>query len=203
MANTRKKRKITPNGTAPKRGEIDENGIYTTMLGKQVKVHGLSPYLMDMVQAKYERENPEPKPPTYTVPLPGGDDVETHFHDDTTPKTPEVQAQWEQYKRDVDEWEAGQQLVTIKAIIAKGVEFDMPEDDSWAEIQTEILGLDVPTEPLARKIHYFQTEIMGSAQDTMNLMLGSMGMTGMNEEVNEYASRLFHSALSEQTDNSE
>ena len=47
----------------------------------------------------------------------------------------------------------------LEIILRQGTDFEMPEDDSWIELQ-EIDGIDVPTHPEARRVHYLITEAL-------------------------------------------
>ena len=122
-------------------------------------------------------------------------EFETHYHDEeTVAGNPELEEAWREYKRAASLWQRGQSDVMMKAIALKGIEFDMPETDDWIAEQ-ELLGIEVPEDPASRRVHYLQTEIVGSVKDMVRLLFSSMGMTGMDEEANGVASRLFPADL--------
>lgn len=135
---------------------------------------------------------PKPEAPTYDVKTITGH-IETHFHDDKTTKTPEVQAKWEQYKKDLETYENQRNEQRKKLVLLHGLSVEMPNDDAWVSAQEE-LGIIVPTEPQARKLHYIKTEVIGGIGDFVEIM--RLGMTlGLPEEQRRLADELFRHTM--------
>jgi len=56
------------------------------------------------------------------------------------------------------------------------------EDEIWVQEQ-EWIGLVVPEHPLERRVHYFETEVVGGPIDTMTITKGCYRAAGFDKEV--------------------
>jgi hypothetical protein len=136
---------------------------------------------------------PKPDAPTYdTKPITGL--VEKHFHDANTVKTPEEIAAWEKYQSDLTKFNQDHAEKQARLICLYGIKFDMPKDDTWAQAQKEILGIDVPVDSLERKLHYINTEVIGGVGDVLEITKRCMLATLPEEKLRE-AEELFQRSM--------
>jgi len=134
-----------------------------------------------------------PEPPTYEVVNVAGD-TEVHLHDETTLETDEDKAKWAAYLKARDEAEVRLRENMTRTILAKGLIVEMPKDDEWVKDQ-EWCGVNVPTEPRERRLHYILTEVIGRPDDLSDIMIGIGRISGVNEEALATAEDSFRSAM--------
>jgi len=178
----------------------DGSRIYRTAAGVDVDILGISPMLMQKVGDAFRFKYPEPKPPTYVVETAGGG-KEVNYHDDTTVETVEEVDALQAYKDEHAAWRAASQAALVRAVVIKGVKFEMPENDAWIEDQ-ELLGLEVPEGELERRIHYFETEVVSSVEDMLTLLGSAMGLGGMQDEMLGTAMSMFRTEIQGTASNS-
>ena len=141
---------------------------YTTTSGVTVRVRAANPYLVGRVEQDVQAEwraagKPLPAAPTYTVKTAAGEE-EIHEHNLTTLTTDEEKAAWQRYLEQQLVYYGEVRLRQVRIILARCVTFTMPEGDAWAEAQ-RLLGVHVPAEGEARRLHYLETEVVGSQAD--------------------------------------
>lgn len=156
---------------------------YTTERGVTVSITPI-PLLLDQIRNMHER----PEVPTYAEKLAGGEhQVEMTAKEMEAAKVhnPDWYAEhaevWEAYQEAWQESEAALNQKLLDAIALKGVRFDLPDDDLWVEEQT-FLGVTVPESGLARRVHYFKTEVLGGPKDIIRVMAMAAG-SDVDEEV--------------------
>lgn len=164
--------------TNSKNGEPSNDMTYTTASGYVLRLKPVSPLLVQKVNASI----PDPKPPVYRVKGLDEEEIE-FFHDETSIEDPETsvaeKAQWRQYLRDMEKANAQRREKLTRTFFAVGIDFDMPEDDSWVEEQ-EWLGLTVPPkeQKMERKLHFLETVALASGEDIQEVTLRLMSRTG-------------------------
>ena len=141
---------------------------YTTSMGMAVKVRAANPYLVNRVEDDVRAEwaaagKALPTVPTYTVETAGGE-KEVHEHNPTTLTTDEERAAWQHYLRTRETFYREVIARQKRIILARCVLFEMPADQAWAEAQTA-LQIPVPAAGEARRLHYLETEVIGSLAD--------------------------------------
>lgn len=107
--------------------------------------------------------------------------------------SPEDKARW-------DEYQTAQRLAEIERFtgsldicLKAGIRFE--EREGW-EAEHEWMNIDVPTDPLERRMHYIETEVLGRhAEDTLNILMGVARVSGLNKELIGTAERTFRRAL--------
>ena len=148
----------------------------TTVSGRVVKCKPVSDTLVTLALAKIEKEfrtrGELIDPPTYTITLtlPGGEaGTETHTHDETTLEVPGDEAAtkanklaWGNHLLARASLEAAQNAKREYLWFMAGLDFEMPGDDGWAQEQEALFGIEVPTAPLERKMHYIKTVLLTS-----------------------------------------
>jgi hypothetical protein len=88
---------------------------------------------------------------------------------------------WESYQAEVEKSDAALNEKLLNAVALKAVKVELPKDNTWAEEQA-FLGLDVPDDPLKRRVHYVRTEVLGGPKDIIRVM-AIAGGAEVDEEV--------------------
>lgn len=163
---------------------------YTTSTGATVKFLGVSPTFID----KLQNAGTLPEIPVRKYMTEFGEE-QTEPMTEEEPKSPEEQAEWDAYveKRDAILDRRNQNF--IRAIFAKGVEVDESHVEEWKQEQEEIWGLEVPTNKVDLKVEYIQNELVGNAEDIINIITGVLGKTGIPEEAMTEVREMFRSSL--------
>ena len=172
---------------------------FISSTGAIINVTGVSPLLLQKIQASFEKKTPKPVIPTYEAESAGGD-IEVLPHNETTVSTEEEKEQWEKYKKEKEQWDRELNEKVLRALILKGVVMDVDDSAEWVQEQ-EFLGIDIPDDKNERKIHYFETEVVGSASDVFALVTEIMKLSGLDEEAIADAESLFRSELQRGKDN--
>ena len=170
---------------SPETGEnMQTDTTITTVSGRVVKCRPVSDTLVTLALAQIEKEyrgRGEPiDAPTYTltIMLPGGEaGTETHTHDETTLEAPGDEAltksnkiAWAEHLSAKERLLAAQNAKREYLWFMAGLDFEMPANDSWAQEQAELYGIEVPNEPAARKLHYIKTVILVSLEDIIRAL---------------------------------
>lgn len=143
---------------------------------------------------QYSQTHQLPEPPTYEIKTMGGA-VETHEHDETTLQTDEDRHKWAEYQLTLAHCKRDRNRGLLRIILLKSVQVTMPSDESWMREQ-EALGITVPADPIERKLHYIQTELLGGKKDIEELLLRSFEISGADEEAVAQARALFRGETS-------
>jgi len=183
---------------------VNDNELTTTM-GITLKLHGLPSLLVQKVKATV----PEPELPTYTVTTVAGV-VETHtFNNLDMEADPELETEenkklWQDYVINMAAARSKSNDKLMKLLFMKGVEVEMPADNSWMEIQSW-LGVEIPdtANKLDFKYHYIITECIGSPEEIQTIMERVMRLSGLSEETLQKAQSMFRGEVAEPTSKEE
>lgn len=179
--------------------------FYTTSRGIRVEILAIQtlmekfeaslrlPTVPDELRGIIGDAMPKPDAPMYEVKTITGI-VEKHLHDATTVTTESEIKAWEQYQSDLTQYNTQRAERQARLICLYGIKFDMPKDDTWAQAQKEILGVDVPTDPIERKLHYINTEVIGGVGDVLEITK-LCSMAGLPEEKLREAEALFRRSM--------
>lgn len=145
--------------------ELD-NGIYTTKSGHEIKIKTVKPLKIQRLQATFKNRflnNDEPiEPPFYYVKLAGGG-RQRHYYTAETIKGDNIpdadRIAWKAHREALGRMEDEIEERGLEILFIDGIDFDLPEDESWIEIH-EYQGFDVPSNPVIRKVHYLLTEVL-------------------------------------------
>lgn len=173
---------------------MSEQKTYVTSRGVTIRILELSPLIIKRMERQYADQNPKPKPPTYVIETAGGG-TETHVHDDTTVETAREKAALKNYRQALASWESGLETLTLRLMAVAGVDFDMPEGDAW-EAAPKAMGFIIPTDPVERKLFYFETVAVGTSADmvaVMGLVMGLDEVQGGSDQ--ETVMDMFHTAI--------
>ncbi len=167
---------------------MDKN-VFVTRDGNRIPLRRVAPLLMEKIRQSVVL----PSPPTYEVETAGGD-IEKHIHDETTLETDEDRAAWAAYQTAQVQANGDLMEKILRLLFAKATGDVVPAGDEWVKEQT-YLGVDVPDDPLGRKIHYIQTELLTHTGDIMAFMSAAVALTGVDEEVVEAAEATFRNPV--------
>ena len=87
--------------------------------------------------------------------------------------TDEHRAAWAKYLTDSARAESEYNAGMMRLMLMRGVKVEYPSTDDWVKQQT-YLGITVPTDPMERRMHYLETEVLGSQEDYIRVSLGVM-----------------------------
>lgn len=156
---------------------------FVTSRGVEIEFIGVPPRLLEKLQAQH----PMPEPPFYEVKAATGT-IEKHPHDETTldvPNDPEAtatnHAAWAAYRQELEKAEADFNVASMRLVMLRGISFHYPEDESWVKDQ-EYIGVKVPSDPTERRMHWLETEALGTKADYEKMLEGVSRASGMPEE---------------------
>jgi hypothetical protein len=169
----------------------DERFTYTTAGGKTLNLSPVQPLQAQMVRdAEYKaaiKKHGEPVKPTYKT-----EADEVFEHDPTTLTTDEEKAAWLEYKRIEAAIDAQVSEKMLRFFLYHGVDIDPDGDKKW-QAEQEYFGLEVPNDPIERKVHYIQSELIFAASDIQGITTKLLEMAGVRPEVVEAAQATFRS----------
>jgi len=156
--------------------ELTNNqNIHETRKGVAVRLCLFSPVLQDKVRQSVQF----PEVPIYIAKTAGGGKEEHPYTADMV-ETDDEKAMWAEYQ-------AARLAANLllydhlgRLALIRGTEIDIP-DDGW-DTEQESLGIEVPTDPTERKIHYIETEAVESNQDYSELILAILAYQGIQQE---------------------
>ena len=185
--------------------EFSTNGhaTFTTSRGKPVTFLPIAT-LLDKIRASH----PLPEPPTYEFETAGGA-KEKRFHDETTLDTPAEKAAWAEYQTRLQAANEKLNRALTRAVLLRGVTFDAPADDPFTQTlntldaiptwvaEQKLIDPDilVPIDPVERRLHYIETELLVSLDDYERVMLGTMEASGVPEELLQQMEASFRRSL--------
>lgn len=146
---------------------------FETASGQTIYLHPVRRILLGKIEKRMEAEW-EARGKVVTLPTRrfqtfGGDWDEEQLDPKTADETiasiedkaerERLAALWAKYQRDRREFAEAVLSRQMDVMLARGVEFDMPEDESWIAEQ-EAIGVEVPTVAHERRVHYLTTELL-------------------------------------------
>ena len=137
------------------------------------------PFLLDGIRATFRAT--EPPLPTYTETIIDAEGREHPHEREITPQdaaaarrhNPEWWAEyaeaWAQYEADLADWTRRLNDAIWNAVALESLRVELPEDGAWADKQRRFLGMEVPDDPVERRLHYIRTEVIGGVRDYVKL----------------------------------
>jgi hypothetical protein len=144
---------------------------------------------------------PEPQPPTYTIESEISDPVEMPYDqagidDPSTPQ--EDKDAWRQYLIDHAVYEEKTKELRARFVALRGIKLlDPPEDESWVE-EDEWAGLEVPSKPYARLVHFVDTRVIRTQKDGQDVFYGIAKASGTAQEVLDSIEDTFRNLLGQE-----
>lgn len=176
---------------------------FTTSAGKTVQIQSVPPLLVDEVRLRAQKSVEVPPIPTYEVVLEDGT-VLNYEHDDQSIQddlTPDKDRKlWADRQKALREQSAVSSTKVMELFFLKGVVLDPEElEGDWKELQL-FLGIEIPTNPMALRLHYLRTEILQTADDIYGILQAVMEASGVDPVILEAAKRSFRGNLRFQID---
>jgi hypothetical protein len=158
--------------------------FFVNSRGIKVQCLPVEPQYVDKLRERVQREfrdRGEPvDAPTYEIEVLGGG-KKTVPHDEKSVQTDEEKALWQAHVEVTNRLTNEMTRRVVKALIARGVANEPTPE--WITEQ-ELLGFDLPTDPLRLKIDYAESELIVKAPDVQELMIVPLllSFTGLTDE---------------------
>lgn len=169
--------------------EQNDPRLFMTSGGKQIELSMLPPLQAQMVQDAAQKEAVklygEAVRPTYETEA--GEELP---HDKDSLQTDEERAAWAKYQEILQQHQAHVSEKMLRFFLYYGVKADPDKDEGWQERQ-RFFGIEIPDDPIARKIHYIQSELIFSADDLQEITRRVMTLGGVRPEVVDAAAATF------------
>lgn len=188
--------------------------IYKTLEGREVPYFPVSQRITAAVAVRFPTTA---TPPTYKVPILGGEAGYEEFpHDQDSIKdeaTPQEEKDaWQQYLVDKYLQDAKRSVETVRVLLLEGVNLELPQDDAWLKRQKR-RGAQVPILPDTSemeegeaedalglyedelKLYWLQTEILKTEYDTTEIALAIVRAERGYLGLRDAASATFRGAL--------
>ena len=168
--------------------ELNErNDIYETRKGVAVRLRLFSPVLRDKVRQSVEF----PEVPIYVAETAGGGKEEHPYTADMV-ETDDERAMWRTHQGKL----LAANLMLYERLgrlaLIRGTEVDVPE--GWEKEQA-IYGIEVPTDPIERKLHWIETEAVESNNDLSALILAILAYQNTTQEERATAAASFPDSM--------
>jgi hypothetical protein len=158
---------------------------YTTSRGVEIEIQSIPAMLIDKITASH----PDPEPPMYEVRTMGGA-IEKHPLTETSAETPEEKARFVLWQQAKAQAELERNRGFMRVVMLRGLKVKLPDDDTWIAEQ-ELIGVQVPTEQAARRLHYIETEVFGGLEDYQTITRLVVEASGVSEAAVKSASDIF------------
>jgi len=167
---------------------------YTTATGVTVTVKAATPYRLQKIapslEAEWTRQHKAlPTVPTYKVQTAGGGEEE-HEHNLTTLTKDEDRIAWNAYQSLLSEFWLEVTRRQLRLVMATCVDFDMPANDEWVRRQA-LLSIEVPEGEYERRLHYLETEVIGSQFDIDTIWELAQVASGVTKAAQSAAEKSF------------
>ena len=149
--------------------------------------------LQASVEKRFKAQGKILEPPTYITKLPNGAE-QKHEYDLEAIEDPstseEDKALWEQYQKDLAEFNVELSNASMNMILYDGVKCEVNEE--WIEEQ-RWMGIDIPDNKFDLKVHYLQTEVFMTPIDIQKVIQDVMllSMKGVDQDAVDAAMRSF------------
>ena len=145
--------------------------------GIQLVLRPVSQFKLDSQRAS----NEEIPVPTYTMNV-LGNDVPYPMDEEIARNTGRLD-EWKEYLKAKSALERDKAKKFTDLLIYDGVDIEVPGPESEWQTTSDIFGIKIPTDPIARKLHYVYTEVLISQEDIVNLISQILSVSQMDEEV--------------------
>lgn len=178
------------------------NRTFVTSSGLTIDLEPVPPLLIEDVRLKAMKTVEVPPVVIYKVELPDGtfldyEHDEKSIVDDQTTEAERIQ--WKARKDALQRQQAVAATKVMELFLAKGTIIDQTviEGGTWRELQ-EYFGVEIPTNPIAAKIHYLRTEVLTTPDDINELIGAIMAVSGIDPGILEAARNSFRNRLREE-----
>lgn len=176
-------------------GESLLQNSFTSSKGVEIPLRPVSQFKIDAMRSSRE----EVPVPTYTADVFGGGKEELPL-DEVAAQNQNRMEEWQAYLTAAQKERSEFGIRMNNMVIYEGVDLDAPGPDSDWQKSCDLFGLKVPTDPIARKIFYINTELLGTSEDMGNLMTAVFAASRFSREVIDKMKATFRSAMERKTD---
>ena len=198
---------------AQRRRDNHDPAHFETSEGVKVRLKPVSQMLLAKIRLGYQkrfREAGEPiDTPTRIAKTVAGEEVELTLDADSLeiPGKPEETAEnerlWAEHQAALERLNLVLQEELMSCVLARGVE--LTEREGW-ESEQERFGVEIPEDPIDRKIHYITTELVQTPRDMANLYMAIIRLSNrgaVDEEALEAAEATFRDSVRAGQENDE
>jgi hypothetical protein len=168
---------------------------FSSFRGIVIPVNPVSQFKIDTLNSS-KRVVPAP---TYEIEIVGGA-KQTLPMDEKVAESKGRMDEWNAYlteKKIADEWNTKKFL---EFMVWEGVSVEVPDKDSDWQKQCEHFGMDVPEEPISRKLFYVYNEMLATKEDLGNLVADIMSVSKISEEAVTKLRDTFRSGIQQDSD---
>lgn len=172
---------------------------YTTSSGMVIELEPVPPLLLEDVRLKAMSTVEVPPIPTYKVELPDGSFADYEhdaksIEDSLTP--PQDKETWTKRQEALRTQQNIAANRVMDLFLAKGTRIDevLLNEGEWRSLQ-EYFGIEIPTHPIAAKIHFLKTEALTTPEEINNLITAIMDASGIDKSILEAARNSFRNRL--------
>lgn len=155
----------------------DERKTFCSSKGVTLMLRPVSQFKLDNLRAS-AREIPIPQ---YEMKVAGGATV-LHPMDETIARNQNRMDEWNAYIQQVQAEATRQSRLFTELVLFEGVEVDVPDQDSEWQKQMEHFGINIPNEPIARKLQYIYNEFLVGGEDIVALISQILSVSQIDEE---------------------
>lgn len=152
---------------------------FVTSVGREIKLAPVPQMLVEKVRDAALRSVAVPPAPTYEVQIGDGEATATYFHDASSVQTPAEIAAWDAYQAALAQQNQAAAVRVMNFYYTRGIAEEM--DEGW-EAEQRYFGVDIPEDPIERKLHWVQTELLVTPADFQNAIVAIMEASGVDEE---------------------
>lgn len=169
--------------------------FFTTSAGIEIELSPVPPLQAEMARGAAQKEAESlygvAVKPTYRTEM-----DEELPHDEKTIEdertTPEDKAAWAKYQEVQAQIEQHVSNATMRFFLFYGVKADPDADKSWEAVQRHF-KIEIPDDPIDRKIHYVQTQLIASQNDLGEIVARIMSIGGVRQDLIDAAVASFRS----------
>jgi hypothetical protein len=151
---------------------------FVSSKGIELVLRPVSQFKLDSLRASAE-EIPVPQ---YEMTIVGGEKI-LHPMDATIAQNQNRMDEWNEYLKAKSANERDKAKRFTDLLLFDGVELDVPGEDSDWQRTSEAFGIKIPTDHIARKLHYIYTEALVGQEDITSLVSQILEVSQMDEEV--------------------
>lgn len=164
--------------------------VFVNSVGREIKLAPVPQMLVEKVRDAAMRSVDVPPAPTYEVQIGDGEGTATYYHDATSVQTPEEKAAWDAYQAALARQNQAAATRVMNFYYTRGIAEEM--DGGW-EAEQRYFGVEIPEDPIERKLHWIQTELLVSPVDFQEAIVAIMEASGVDEEATRAARSSFRS----------
>lgn len=180
---------------------MTEKRFFETTAGIKIGIQPISHLDLQLAQnavrAEFEERGEPIDPPTYEVPLLGGE-VEHHPYTEKSIEDAgeEDKAAWEAHIVATGRLETAIQKRT-GLVFLEGMTFEMPKGDAWIKRRKRMFGEDVPEDEEERWLYYVNNVLLKTPADKEGLTwsIYQLSLTGASKEAIQAMEELFRGEM--------